>query len=151
MPHLNTAFFLPQIIWLALIFLLCYLVVCFLLLPTMRLGILRRKSIIMMHLNEANRILARVEAIEAKTEQIVINHRNELNNIRYNAMHRAKTIVNSKVAAVNAEIAAHIEEIDRSKDEKRQMLEKTIPNIIEEVSGQVWDFLANPHKTNTIM
>ena len=117
----------------------------------MRFGIMRRKSIIMMHLNEANKIIARIEVIESKIEQIATNHRNELNNMRYNAMHRAKLMINSKVAAINAEISSHIELLDKNKNKRRKVLEKELPNVIEQISEQIWSFLANPHKNNTIM
>jgi F-type H+-transporting ATPase subunit b len=137
LPQLNPHDMMPQIIWLALVFGVLYLVLSRLTLPRIESVIEERQNRIQRDLDEAERLKGDTEKAIAAYEQSLAEARGNANALARETRDKLATEVDQERAKVEADLAAKQAEAEARIDTMKNEAMSNVDAIASETAGEV--------------
>jgi F-type H+-transporting ATPase subunit b len=136
-PPLDPGTFAPQLIWLALIFGLLYLILKRVALPRVGEVIEERRDRVKRDLDQAEKLKADTEAALAEYEQALAAARAKANALAKGMRDKLTAEVDKERGKVEAEIAAKLTEAERSIADTKSRALASVGDIASEVAGAI--------------
>ncbi len=144
-PQLDTAYFVPQILWLAVVFCALYFLNVLVFIPKLRAHVHKREKIISGNLARATELLKEAKAMRAKTESLILDMKTKADSIREKATTYAGLLVAEKFAEVDRAFALYVEQYEKEMEHKRNLLIAELPGIVEDIKNRVVELAINKY------
>ena len=155
MPQLNPEFWLSQIFWLTLIFVILYITIWKIFLPRIAVSIENRKSRVVNDLNEAQKLKENVETKIKEYDKIIEKSKNEARKIIEDSRKKLNDDIENKKQKFNNEIEKELNIIEK---EIKDLKKSSLPNVSKiatettsEVIKQIMDTEVNKSNVSAII